>query len=674
MDAPVMDVDVVAQQLFSDVNIDSAYYDTISPELSGDNGILRITKEGKVVQFELPEELQITRGKTGKVLKEKESTFKDYVVQNRLLDIIRSVSNNIEDYDGLMQGLDWKMSDEGRESQLKEYRAQYNQSAVAPEHLETMKRIMTRLQDTIAKTDASILTKPYEYFVSKDDSLNAFSTFNRTIVANTGLFEKMTEDEMAAVLAHELSHGQNQHTEEGVKKRAGVVLGMGMLGMKNDAGLVNVLMRNIERQGVSMGHERLADTQAFQYLVDSGYNPGALAALYQKYHDEGFTGSLGDNVLVNASNPIDHPLSLARRDNAIKRLVDYSNGHVSLDNETILVDGQPLCKMGKEGNSSALERACLAVGNLAKAYHDGRPGMSAYVKDNKIFFGKQEIMTCGKNDESAEKIASRLNDIHSQGLSVLLSQEGTSLFKTGQSVPKDNLMNSVENLALIGNTKAMNSFSHMKQYDRKGQEISSKTILDGEKQQEVIVGFSNRAWETFEKIRKINIYEPDKEKAGRQAGQILGEMLQDKNSVEFFRMMQQNADYVSEKMETGFSQFLPKAEKNLIGKGSKSEADYLVHKQYFEILTGMLGVNSPDRDFKDNPLIRMGDNYTWSPFGSMENLAVRDGFEAIAQNPEFRKGMQEELQKNTQAMRNFEEIHSTIRGYKFFYTPAICDN
>lgn len=657
MDTPVMDMDVVLQQLFSDVNISSAYYDTISPELTGEMGFVRVTKEGKVIQVSLPEELRITRGNAGTKLQNQKHNFSDFVVQNRILDAIRSVSNNAEEYEGLKQGLIWKLSDEGRESQLKEYRNQYDCN-VKPEHKKMMDKVMTRLQRAIAKNDISVLIKPYEYFVSNDSSLNAFSTFNRTIVAYSGLFEKLNENEIAAVLAHELGHGQGKHTELGIMKRAGIILGMGMLGMKNDAGFVNIVVHNMERQGISMGQEREADAFAFQCLVDAGYNPGALAALYQRYYDLGVTGNSSDNILIKTSFPIDHPLSLDRRNNAIKKLYEYSNGHVFMDNERIFVDGEELCKVGKEDDNSGMERACLVLGNLAQAYHNGKPGMTAYAKDNIVMFGSYEIMVCGKHDKSAEKIASRLNEIHSQNLNTLLEEEGTTLFQTGQSLPKRVFGKEGKSIASIGNTQAVNRFSYMKQFNMQGKEVSSKFILDGETQQKVIVEFSEKSWDIFQKIMHINIYEPNKEEVGRKAGRFISELLQDKNSVEFFKLMQRNADYISENANTGIVQFIPAMKKVFSGKYKGSASDYEMYKQSVDIVTSLLGVTSPQKDFKTNPLIRMGDNFTWSSLGIVENTVTKEGFESLCQNPDFRNGMMEEFRKNTEAMKNLEEIHT----------------
>ena len=63
MDIPAMDVNV--EQIFIDNNVPSAYYDTISPALLGEDGIVRTTKDGKIFKVELPDELKL-RGNAGR--------------------------------------------------------------------------------------------------------------------------------------------------------------------------------------------------------------------------------------------------------------------------------------------------------------------------------------------------------------------------------------------------------------------------------------------------------------------------------------------------------------------------------------------------------------------------------------------------------------------------------
>ena len=63
------------------------------------------------------------------------------------------------------------------------------------------------------------------------------------------------------------------------------------------------------------------------------------------------------------------------------------------------------------GDMSSAERSYFVVGNLAAAYHNGHNKDAAYVDGKTVMLGVQPIMTCTYDDESAQKLADRLNKI-----------------------------------------------------------------------------------------------------------------------------------------------------------------------------------------------------------------------------------------------------------------------
>ena len=565
------------------------------------------------------------------------------------------------EYEGLKKELEWKASDDGRAEEFNEQLQQHTESTNV-ENAEKMDRIMTKLQEGVAKSDESILDKPYYYFVTDSNELNAYSSYNRIIIANDGLFTNVTdEDELAAFLAHEIGHGEHKHMERTVGDRTGIVLGMSMLGMKNDAGFVDLVMTKVNGEGLAMGLERQADDVSFQYMIDAGYNPGATAALHQHMQDIGYTGDYKSHPLADVIRPVDHPFTLERRDNFVKKLVDYSYSHATVKDGVIKIDGEDFCKPNVLGDKSGAERAYLALGNLATAYHQGTEGMSAYVKDGKLMLGPYEIMPCDNLDKSGEELANRLNQIRSQNIDKNYVKEETPLFQVGQEVPTQELEENKERIASIGNTDELSRFSYMKQFNVNGQEIAPKRVLDGEKQQSVMIHFSEKSKEAYDKIAQINIYGKDKKEIGRQVGKTLAELLEDKNSVEFFRVVQKGAEQTSSTINRGVMGFVSQADKFNSGKYRDSNDTYKSYKDSTENINDMLRVLE-NVDLKENERMNLGYGHVYQAMGEQDKPALAKGFAMVSSNPDFQKGLNEELAKHPKALENYKEIRDIQRS------------
>ena len=85
-------------------------------------------------------------------------------------------------------------------------------------------RIMQRMTPAIAKSDATINSKPYNYFVNNQEFFNAYCALGHNMSVNIGAFWFLdyNEDKLAAVIAHELVHGQKEHPIKGAKKKMSV--------------------------------------------------------------------------------------------------------------------------------------------------------------------------------------------------------------------------------------------------------------------------------------------------------------------------------------------------------------------------------------------------------------------------------------------------------------------
>ena len=79
--------------------------------------------------------------------------------------------------------------------------------------------IVSRLSSSIALSDPSINKKPYIYFVNQEKSFNAFCSMGHVMSVNEGLFTMTdNEDELAAVIAHEMGQGQKDHMAKSIRK------------------------------------------------------------------------------------------------------------------------------------------------------------------------------------------------------------------------------------------------------------------------------------------------------------------------------------------------------------------------------------------------------------------------------------------------------------------------
>src|SRR5688572_28363248 len=117
----------------------------------------------------------------------------------------------------------------------------------------------------------------YEFFVLRDPSPNAFALPNGHVYVHTGMLARLSdEDQLAALLAHEINHVAGHHSiinHRATRKRtiAGMVLGsLGGWGAVISIGL------QASVYGYSRDLEEEADDRAIEVLLASRYDPHAL--------------------------------------------------------------------------------------------------------------------------------------------------------------------------------------------------------------------------------------------------------------------------------------------------------------------------------------------------------------------------------------------------------------
>lgn len=136
----------------------------------------------------------------------------------------------------------------------------------------------------------------FTFFIVRDAQINAFAAPGGYVAVNAGLINAMnSEDELAGVMAHEISHVQQQHILRAFEdqKKMSIPIMLAMLGVlvasagRSDdaapAALVAGQSLMIQRQiNFTRGDEAEADRVGIQTLARAGFDPNAMAGAFQE--------------------------------------------------------------------------------------------------------------------------------------------------------------------------------------------------------------------------------------------------------------------------------------------------------------------------------------------------------------------------------------------------------
>jgi predicted Zn-dependent protease len=128
----------------------------------------------------------------------------------------------------------------------------------------------------------------WEVNLLRDDQLNAFCIPGGKIAFYYGILEKLKleDDEVAAIMGHEVAHALREHARERVGKTAftnGIVeLGSALLGLGNlGRGLAGMGAQLVKLQ-FSRDDETEADLVGIELAARAGYDPAAAVRLWEK--------------------------------------------------------------------------------------------------------------------------------------------------------------------------------------------------------------------------------------------------------------------------------------------------------------------------------------------------------------------------------------------------------
>ena len=169
----------------------------------------------------------------------------------------------------------------------------------------------------VMNSDKPYLYKGYYTVILDTDELNAMATPGGHIFVSRGLIEATkSEDALAAVLAHEISHIQLGHSVEAIKAsrvrsavsdtaRAGLVTSLAVANNKGTYGVKfsekemekimdavdsissasNEVVKTLVNSGFSKEQEFEADKQALYVLRNAGYDPNAMLDMLEQIEE-----------------------------------------------------------------------------------------------------------------------------------------------------------------------------------------------------------------------------------------------------------------------------------------------------------------------------------------------------------------------------------------------------
>jgi len=164
-----------------------------------------------------------------------------------------------------------------------------------------IKRVQTiagrLVTEAIAKYPASAGWEWSVAIIDDPQTINAWCMAGGRMAVYTGLFEKLklSDDEFAHIMGHEISHALANHTAEKMSVAMASSIGVMALGMASEnRGVTMSAAAVAATMAIKLPNSRTAETEADQIGMElatlAGYDPGAAVTLWQKMGSSGGNG------------------------------------------------------------------------------------------------------------------------------------------------------------------------------------------------------------------------------------------------------------------------------------------------------------------------------------------------------------------------------------------------
>ena len=256
--------------------------------------------------------------------------------------------------------------------------------------VELVDSVMTRLVNN-GQYELKVNSLPFVWHVNDDEKFNAACYPMNYISVNRGLVRNLNGDEnqIAAVLAHEMTHGLEQHSAKSYAQAVAQQLGAMMIGMNVDGkngvdidwSKFSAMVDYSIAKNINVPVEYAADEGGFYLMTSAGFNPGGGAAAmnrlgyYVRYETRDF---LEFDAHDKSSDETfsGHPDTDKRETKMSQLMSDYGGGHVIVRKVDraykVLIDGREIFYSMNTGDdpTSAAINAYYFAGGLSKAFHD----------------------------------------------------------------------------------------------------------------------------------------------------------------------------------------------------------------------------------------------------------------------------------------------------------------
>lgn len=176
-------------------------------------------------------------------------------------------------------------------NQMKQEAGQKKVLNTDPAVLARVQNIANRLIPHVAVYRPDAVSWKWEVSVFKSDEVNAFCMAGGKMAVYTGLIDKLkiTDDELAAVMGHEIAHALREHVRE-QQSRQQVLGGVGVAAVIGGALMGVNVDPNLTQTGLQVAfglpHSRQAEVEAddigLELSARAGFNPKAAITLWQK--------------------------------------------------------------------------------------------------------------------------------------------------------------------------------------------------------------------------------------------------------------------------------------------------------------------------------------------------------------------------------------------------------
>lgn len=158
---------------------------------------------------------------------------------------------------------------------------------IVPSYDDRVKMLRKVAGKILATVDDHAEPWQYSFDVIQSKDVNAFALPGGPTFFYTGLMDKlMTEDQLAAVLAHELTHVRKEHWAYQYRdmQNKGLLLSLGLIlvhANQQTADLASIGLDVMVNLPYSRKHETEADDGGYEMMKKAGYNPEGMADVFR---------------------------------------------------------------------------------------------------------------------------------------------------------------------------------------------------------------------------------------------------------------------------------------------------------------------------------------------------------------------------------------------------------